>query len=426
MPFNFVQRYVLAVLYFATGGTDWAEKYYFASIERHECSWYKQILPLGSETEDNDESDGNDNGNGSNSNSNTKTITIANTNTGHGTYSERGVVCDRDLRVRGISLPANNLRGTIPSEIRYLTHLQWLQLNDNFLTGIIPEDMRFLSHLEDLDLGNNTLTGQMTPYFWLTEQLRNLKKLDLSNNQLTLLPFFDKIQTIDDRITKTRREPVGGEKSLVRLALGGNDNTRANTNTNNIMKKEEKDVFVDSAEAVVLPTEFRYLPNLQELSLDNMGLGGTIPVWLFHELPELRILDLSHNHMTGTVVDGFHHTTSDTGEHDRLPMQHLEALVLHDNSLMGTLPEFVGLLPKLKTLSIHHTDITVGTSAANFICWRSGGILETLATDCDDTTCPCCKENCCASEDCYKDVDWDNIYSRSPVASRTEEGANHD
>eukprot|EP00537_Pseudo-nitzschia_pungens_P003675 CAMPEP_0172356380 /NCGR_PEP_ID=MMETSP1060-20121228/718_1 /TAXON_ID=37318 /ORGANISM="Pseudo-nitzschia pungens, Strain cf. cingulata" /LENGTH=926 /DNA_ID=CAMNT_0013076431 /DNA_START=270 /DNA_END=3050 /DNA_ORIENTATION=+ len=399
IPFNFVQRYVLAVVYFAMGGDKWDEKYYFASTDRHECSWYKQILPPGTENSRDDR----------NSDRATK----------DSTYKELGVVCDRELQVRGISLPDNNLKGTIPSEIQHLTNLQWLELNGNHLTGTIPEDMRELSHLLELDLSDNSLSGQMVPFFWLGERLAKLQKLDLSNNQLTRLPSFDEDSNANH--AATRREPIGGEKTLMQLALGGNDGSR--TNNNNIMDKEQKDIFVSSADIIVIPEEFRYLTSLRELTLDNMGLNGTLPVWLFHELPELRVLDLSRNNMTGTIVDGFRVVDDND---DALPLQHLEALVLHDNSFTGTLPEFVGLLPKLKTLSVHHTNLTVGPNAADFICWRREGSFETLATDCGDTSCPCCMENCCASDDCYADVDWDNIYNRASLVPRTKEGEDHD
>jgi len=80
----------------------------------------------------------------------------------------------------------------------------------------------------------------------------------------------------------------------------------------------------------------------------------------------------------------------------------------------------------IETLSVHHTNLTVGPNAADFICWRREGSFETLATDCGDTSCPCCMENCCASDDCYADVDWDNIYNRASLVPRTKEGEDHD
>lgn len=407
-PFNFVQRYVLAVFYFAVGGNDWGETYHFASTDRHECSWYK---PVDKEAEFGPGVD--DDG----SKSNRDNIF----NNYDAKYDAMGVMCDRDLQVREILLPANNLRGSIPSEIKHLSSLQMIHLGGNSLTGTIPENIRYLSHLTELDLSHNDLTGQMSPYYWLGERLTKLEYLDLSDNRLELLPFFEELGSSGDHNHSNRRQPIGGETSLVKLSLGGNRYTSKMRNGQ--QEEEEEDSSNGRSNMILLPSEFRYLTNLRELSLANMGLGGKLPSWLFHELPELRVLDLSQNLLTGTIGENMNQNnlfgeSKNQDQHQNpswalsttsLPLQHLNALVLHDNPLTGTLPEFIGLLPALTTLSLHHTNITVGTDAANFICWRDESVLESLTTDCGDITCPCCIENCCDGVDCYKDVDWDNI-----------------
>jgi len=313
-----------------------------------------------------------------------------------------------------------------------------LRLNNNLLTGSIPEDIRYLSHLVELDLSNNAFTGQMTPYYWLSDRMTKLASLNLSNNRLDFPPLFGEFESStghsndhedqDDHNEREdhedqdddydhedpnghdgpRRISIKGENSLLRLVLGGNkgncsDNGNGNGNDS------------DSA-TIVLPNEFRQLTNLRELSLENLGLGGKIPAWLFHDLPELRVLNLSHNHLTGTIVNPLPGVSSGNGigigieiPSSSLPLSHLKALLLHENAaLAGNLPEFVGLLPQLSTLTLHHTDITVGIEAANLICWRDAGNLESLTTDCGDTTCPCCYETCCNTEDCYMDVDWES------------------
>jgi len=70
-------------------------------------------------------------------------------------------------------------------------------------------------------------------------------------------------------------------------------------------------------------------------------------------------------------------------------------------------------------VTIHHTNMTVGTNLANHICWQEEGpsVLESIATDCGDATCPCCLEDCCDSNECYQDVDW---YSGSMFAAHRQ------
>ncbi len=73
---------------------------------------------------------------------------------------------------------------TIPYEIRFLPHLETLNLNNNLLT-CLPEEFYFIMiHLKTLNLSNNRLTG-------LSENIgdiRNIVRLDLSHNQLITLP----------------------------------------------------------------------------------------------------------------------------------------------------------------------------------------------------------------------------------------------
>jgi len=301
------------------------------------------------------------------------------------------VACDRELRVRSISLPANNLKGSIPSEIQYLSTLDFLDLRDNSLVGSIPDDLQNLVHLTHLDLSSNCLTGQISPIYWLGERLILLEFLNLSNNLLDL--GGQSAQNTSHH----RRYSLGGETRLQTLALGGNVN-----NNDGDDDSAYAYAYAGDKSTISIPDEIRYLTNLRELSFDNSNIGGRIPAWLFHELNNLQFLDLSQNRLTGSITDVF------PAANEASPLQHLKSLLLHGNTLTGTLPESIGLMPDLTTVTIHHTNITVGTNAANFICWRGeeSSVLESLTTDCGDVTCPCCIEDCCDSKYCYRDVDW--------------------
>ena len=64
-------------------------------------------------------------------------------------------------RVTGLNLAANNLTGTIPSELGNLSSLEELYLSLNQLTGTIPAQLGNLANLELLYLHDNRLTGPL-------------------------------------------------------------------------------------------------------------------------------------------------------------------------------------------------------------------------------------------------------------------------
>ena len=80
----------------------------------------------------------------------------------------------------------NQLTGEIPSEIGNLSNLTYLSLRSNQLTGSIPSEIGNLTNLNFLYLGSNGLTGSIPSEIG---NLTNLTHLDLSDNQLTgLIP----------------------------------------------------------------------------------------------------------------------------------------------------------------------------------------------------------------------------------------------
>ena len=54
-----------------------------------------------------------------------------------------------------------------------------------------------------------------------------------------------------------------------------------------------------------IPSQFTELVHLQLFDLRNNELTGSIPAWIGTSFQNLRELDLSFNHMTGTL----HHVT---------------------------------------------------------------------------------------------------------------------
>ena len=75
-----------------------------------------------------------------------------------------------------IYLGSNELAGEIPPQIRNLTGLKLLDLDENYFTGAIPSSLNKLQKLERLYLGSNNLQRTIPKEI---EQIRSLGLLDL-------------------------------------------------------------------------------------------------------------------------------------------------------------------------------------------------------------------------------------------------------
>lgn len=453
---RFVQRYVLAVLYYALGGDEWKEDLRWLTAE-DECAWYdnRQIVDYVQ------------------------------------TRMAFGVTCNEHLFVKNLFLPKNNLVGSLPPEIRFLTGLDLLSLPYNAINGRLPNEMAELTGLNYLDLKYNKISGYLPG--WIGD-LEELEVLGLSNNEfagsvpvnfgtlarLKTLGLDDNALTGDLTFAShlDNLEYFWADRNLFEGFIG-------NDFLANMPKLRQLDLSFNALKGANVPEHLLQHPTLEVLDLSDNTMIGGIPdlvddnmalqflslrkMGLHHPLPttlpklrRLTHLDLFGNEITGTIPNdlgemvslnylflgqnNFNATSflppflsqlfnlrelslSSTNIGGQLEgwlsyLKELRLLDLSNNSMVGEVPQEVWDLPELRYLLLNNNDFsgtvpTTATAAAkmqilslyhtdlqgdvNYFC-ESNGKIDLLAADCTMTCstecCPkCCKEG---ATDCFE------------------------
>ncbi|XP_047325102.1 probable LRR receptor-like serine/threonine-protein kinase At2g16250 isoform X2 [Impatiens glandulifera] len=157
-----------------------------------------------------------------------------------------------------LDLRSCSVTNSIPSSLGALNNLTILVLSNNSVTGTIPSSLGQLSSLSFLDLSQNSLTGSIPSSF---SSLLNLTFLDISSNFLSgIIPPF-----------------IGSLSKMKSLSLSNNSLSSP------------------------IPSQLGNLTNLVHLDLSFNSLSGTFHAELWSRMPELVLLDVSNNMLTGTL-----------------------------------------------------------------------------------------------------------------------------
>ena len=254
------QRFALAGLYYAAGGTGWTNDNWM-SYDTTECDWNGIKCTLSASTI-------NENG----------------SNIFDPAASRRQGGLRRQLQataweqVTALKLPASNLVGQIPPEFALLTLLSAVDLMDNKLKGTIPSEVGLLQGMVTFDVSNNQFSGELTPELG---DLDNLRTLSLQRNAFKgPLPdnfaLLDGIKAIDisfNQLTGPLPAGIGALTLLSSLHLQHNQ--------------------ISST----IPMNMGLMRDLESLLLQSNNLQGTIPAdWeQLYTLFKLSELDISLN-----------------------------------------------------------------------------------------------------------------------------------
>lgn len=212
-----VERYVLAIFFYATNGGDWDNAYDFLS-NSPVCDWK-----------------------------------------GQDDFQNGVRFCSEEGSVTMLHIEENGIEGSIPTYLGLLSNLSSLDLPGNLISGTIPKELSKLTKLTArLDLSGNQLTGTLSPSLG---NLTDLTELRLNENRLVgAIPTEIALMT-----------------SLTALNLGTNQLVDGiPMEIDNLVDLE--DLRLDSnLLSGRLPSSIGNLSNIRKLHLHQNELSGPIP-----------------------------------------------------------------------------------------------------------------------------------------------------
>jgi Leucine-rich repeat (LRR) protein len=273
------QRFALATLFYATAGeTKWRNTQGWLNSSLHECHWF-------------------------------------------------GCNCTGNGTMRALDLSLNKLRGLVPKEICLLSALESLKLSENSgLKGSIASELGWLTMINSLDVRGTRISGSIPNEIGILTRLSDLLLGDsqLSGHipteigNLSLLTQFD---VFGARLVGTIPTELGRLSFLVYLSLAVNSLSST------------------------LPKELGGLSSLQDIDLSDNKLNGTLPSEL-GSISSLLTLYLYGNALNGPVPTEFG------------SFPHLEDFALQENNFSGPIPTAVGRVLSLTGLSLFSNRLT--------------------------------------------------------------------
>lgn len=246
-----------------------------------------------------------------------------------------GVTCNNDLDVSDIHFVLNGLRGSIPAELGELGALEAIVLDGNRISGSLPNRLYQLTNLVKLSIPYSQLTGSLST---MIGNLSNLEDLRIEG------AFMD-----------------GSIPSELRML----------TNLKRLLMR-------DNSLSGAIPREVANLPSLEELNLSFNKLTAKIPSGAYGALQEFAV---AGNQLTGSFPTSVFGTR-------------LRVLTLHENSLIGRLPDVAWNLARaLTTVDISNNSFrgTIPDSIGslldlNTFIAKNVGLSGKLPDDLDNTS----------------------------------------
>ncbi|KAH9745800.1 putative LRR receptor-like serine/threonine-protein kinase [Citrus sinensis] len=287
---------------------------------------------------------------------------------------ESNVTCDcssATCHVVTIALKAQNLTGTLPTELSKLRYLKQLDLSRNCLTGSFPPQWATLQ-LVELSVMGNRLSG---PFPKVLTNITTLKNLSIEGNLFT------------GSIPPDIRKLI----NLQKLILSSNSFTGK------------------------LPAEITKLTNLNDLRISDNNFSGKIPEFI-GKWKKIQKLHIQGSSLEGPIPASISALTSLTdlrvsdlkgseSAFPKLDKMNLKTLILTKCLIHGEIPGYIGDMTKLKNMYLTGNKLTGPVPKYIFNSNKNVNLVESYSSPRNklDKVHPCLRQNfpCSAPADQY-------------------------
>lgn len=264
-----------------------------------------------------------------------------------------GVEADGDGRVTALNLEENRLAGTIPAELGGLTRLEVLNLRENELEGPLPPEIGSLTRLRVIDLGHLELSGEIPATLGRLVELRrlNLEYVPFTGSippELGALVRLEFLNLFRNRLSGRLPSELGALRSLRKMFADRNDLTGSVPSTFVQLANLETFYWANN-DGLCAPATADFESWRQRRYRDLRG-----PRCNDSDLAALELLyaatdganwTRSTGWLDGAPVEGWHGVEADS-------LGRVTLLDLSDNGLRGQLPPLLGALDRLSVLRV--------------------------------------------------------------------------
>jgi len=238
-----------------------------------------------------------------------------------------GVACDNNnTYIKQIVMVDNNLTGTIPPELKYLSDLDLLVLIENDgISGTIPSELGELQALMGLILMSQNITGEIP--------------VSLGN-----LPNLITLMLVSQKIRGSIPPQIADDTKLVELVLASEElNGTIPQEIGNLTNLTRLSIRGGGIGGEI-PQSFSQLTKLIYFTIDATQITGDIPQWIA-DIDTLKQLNLTNNRFTGGAYNLLYALSDNASE--------LEVFNLSNNLIRESLPDLL-YLPELQKFYIDH------------------------------------------------------------------------